>query len=485
MDFLDRFNEVDRERLLAAATTVRLARGEFLIRRGDRGGDLFRVDQGEMEVIDTRSQPAVVLDVMGAGTVVGEMAFLDENLRSADVRAADIAVCQRWDRSRLLRVLEEEPGLGVSFYRVLAQITVERARSLTQHAVVGAVPGLQPGHAGGDDAEGHAIADALRARFLEIEPLLRRDIALARRELLASLHTFAASLSDALGRMSEEDAVATGMRIARDLHPYVMRSRLGEMALSRAGGHCGDAATLAHLLDGQPGGDGPLGEIIDEWLLSLPTARAFRERRAHASQLVMEALPAEPPLRAMVVNAVEGKLVADLTNLLGGVRGELLVIGGTRENLAAVDAAVPRRHRDLKLRLVQDDLAAICAGRGRIRYQPQHILVLDALLEYLPERVAATLLRWAAGQLAPSGHLIVTALTSAPDDPVFRHLLGWPLVRRGKSALLRLLSSAGFDEARVWDAGAAGLVGTACLSSPPPAPPPASAPALDERGRTA
>lgn len=460
MDFLDRFGDRDRERLLAVATTVRLARGEFLIRRGEKGGDVYRVAEGELEVIDTRSQPAVVLDVMGRGAVVGEMAFLDETRRSADVRAADGATCQRWERAVLVRLLEQDPHLAASFYRVIAEMVVDRARNIVTNAVSGGITGTGHGRTpviDGPATEGKALADTLRARLLEVEPQIRRDRAQARRELLTAFHNLTTGMEETFGRMSDQDARAAGTTLARELHPYVMRSHLGELSLDRPSGHCGDAHCLAHLMVGHAAGDGPLGEILDEWLLTLPTARSFRERRAQAAQLVVEALPAEPPLRLMLVNAGSGALVAEIVGYLAGMAGEFVVVDGTRENLAFVDAGLPARPRGLKLRLVQDDLAGLCLGHSRMKFPPQDILVLDGLLEYLPERVAASALAWARHALRPGGHLVLTALAPATDDPVFRWLLSWPLVRRGKAAMSGLMATAGFENVRIYEAGSAGL----------------------------
>lgn len=461
MDFLDRFGERDRERLLAVASPVRLARGELLIRRGEKGGDVYRVEEGELEVIDTRSQPAVVLDVMGRGAVVGEMAFLDETRRSADVRAADGATCQRWERPTLMRLLEQDALLAASFYRVIAEMVVERARNIVTNAVSGGIQGSGHGRgapADGPAAEGRLLAEGLRSTLLAIEPQIRRDRTQARRDLLTAFHNLATAMGEAFGRMSDADARAAGEALARELHPYVMRSHLGELALDRPSGHVGDAHAMAHLLSGHATGDGPLGEVLDEWLLSMPTCRSFRERRAQAAQLVVEALPQEPPLRLMLVNAGSGALLAEVVGYLAGMAGEIFIVDGSRENLAFVDAGLPARPRGLKLRLVQDDLVLLCMGKSRIKLPPQDILVLDGLLEYLPERVAASALAWARSALKPGGALVLTALAPAQDDAVFRWLLSWPLVRRGRAAVAGLLAAAGFENVRIYEAGSAGIV---------------------------
>lgn len=463
MDFLDRFAQRHRDRLVGLATFVRLSRGELLLRRGERGGDVFRVAEGELEVIDTRTQPGIVLDVIGRGGVVGEMSFLEDSVRSADVRSPDGAICQRWERAALIRLLEQEPTLAADFYRVLAGMLVERARSVLSSAVAGAIGGRGIPRGPTNElaaADGNALADALRARLMELEPVIRRDRVSAERELGAALRNFGAALDEALARMSDDDGRIAGDVVNAGLHPYVMRSHLGELALDRGeSGTVGVPSAMAHILGNRAAGDGPLGEILDAWLLGLPTARGFRERGALSLQTVLEALPPEPPLRILVVNA-SGGIVPNLLSQLGGrMPSELTCVDGNRAALAAVEVAGASRTRDLRVRLVQDDLVGLCLGRSTIRHAPQHIVVLDGLIEYLPERLAAAAFRWARAHLAPGGTLVVNGLLPSTDDPVFRHVLSWPLVRLRPNTLVRLLEGAGFADTKVYEVATAGLVG--------------------------
>lgn len=468
MDFLNRFAERDRDRLLAAATTLRLARGDFLIRRGERGGDLFRVAEGELEVIDTRSQPAVVLDVITRGGLVGEMAFIDESARSADVRAADAAVCQRWDRATLIRLLDADATFGSAFYQVLAHLVTERARAVRTIAMSGGLTtSSASGRRGADAALASAqlLASALRDRLMEIEPVIRRDRPLARREVLTALRSFMDNAAITLARMSDEDRAGAGEVIARELHPYVIRSHLGELSLDRPSGHTADTLALAHLHSGRVEGDGPLGEFIDEWLIGLPTARAIRERSALAAQLALERLPPDGAVRIMIINVGCGALFAELLPHLDRVRGELVCLDGSRECLADVDRRIAGRARDLRVRLVQEDLGVVCLGKARVRHADQQIIVIDGVMEYLPERVVAALVNQAQQWLAPGGQLLATALDDTPDEVVFHHLIRWPMIRHPAQALVGLVEGVGLRDVHTYEAARGGYV---LVASAPP-----------------
>ncbi len=469
MDFLDRFSAPDRARVVAAASTLTLARGELLLRRGEPGGDIYRVEDGELEVIDTRAQPAVILHVFGPGSVVGEMAFLDESPRSADVRAGAGAVCQRWERGALLRALDENPGLAASFYRVVAEMLSDRVkRTVTERIQDQAARPTQRGSAG----VGAQLGQRLREALAQVEPALRRDRVTARSELLGKLGAFVGELDAVFSRLGDGDALAAGTALARELHPYLMRSTIGELVSAReaSGGRAfariGARAVTDHILGGRPEGDGPLGEILDEWLLSLPTARALRERASVVPGLVADRLGAVPLERALVLGARSPALVADLCGRLGP-GGELALVDDDRDALTALDVALRQRDGGApELRHAVTDLASLALGRSTLRFPGRQVVVVDGLVDYLPERAAALTLRWAAEQLAPGGVLVVTACLPNPDDAVFRHLLGWPLVRRGRGALQGLLAGVGLSSTRVYEAGTAGVVAMAGGAAP-------------------
>jgi CRP-like cAMP-binding protein len=460
VDFLERFSDRDRARLVEAAVTQRLQRGEHLLRRGERGGDIYRVVEGELEVIDDRQQPAVVLDVVGKGAVLGEMAFVDEAPRTADVRAAEHCVCQRWDRHRLLHLFEQDPGLGAAFYRAIAESAVARHRHVTTNAMAGTISAAKKGRAGTDAANelGRHLAAGVRRQLVTLEPSIRRDPAGARRDLTRALHNLHHEVAAQLAPLPVDEAAAAGQAFAQDLHPYVMRSQLGELANDKLDGHCGSTDVITHIVRNQPAGDGPLGEMLDAWLLSLPSAHGLRERAGRAAELLVGSLPAEPPLRVLAVNHSAAILLAPHVAALGRVPGELTVVDASRDALARVEAALTDRPRSLQLRLAHVDLFGMSLGRPRITFQPQHAVVIDGMLEYLPERVTIAILRWARQQLRPGGALVATAILPSDDDPLFRHLLDWPMIRRARGVLVNLAESAGFGDVRAYDAGSAGVV---------------------------
>ena len=77
----------DLARICSQAKDVRLAPGEVLFREGDPGEAAFVVTSGQVEVVKSTERREVLLAVRGVDEVIGEMALLEEQPRSATVRA--------------------------------------------------------------------------------------------------------------------------------------------------------------------------------------------------------------------------------------------------------------------------------------------------------------------------------------------------------------------------------------------------------------
>ena len=78
----------DLEDLANAITVQQLEQGEMLFEEGDQGVTAYVIESGEIEILKISENRQVLLNVLGPGDVFGEMAFLLEQPRAADVYAA-------------------------------------------------------------------------------------------------------------------------------------------------------------------------------------------------------------------------------------------------------------------------------------------------------------------------------------------------------------------------------------------------------------
>lgn len=453
MPFLDRLSPSARERLLAAGNVVRLLDGDLLVHRGAQGGDLYLVEEGAFDVVDRSAQPEVVLGQLGEGQVIGELSFMDRAPRSADVRASGEAAARVWERESLLAVFASEPDIGAAFFEAVALSTVARLRLLNENVRSGALStaGEQGRVGSGDLEQARRIAEVVQGAWLEADATLRRDgdDDAATSDVHQGFDLLMERATNWLrGFPDATDAAEAGELLSRDLRPYLIRSTTAELCLDPPSHRSGDPRLVAHMLVGRSRGDGRLGEIIDGRLLALPTCAGVRRRTELAARSVASALPDDRRASLMFVNATCGALLARLVPELARIGADIRAVDGSREALSFLDAGLPTRPPSIALKLVQEDLGALVLGLSDARFELADFVVVDALLDYLPDRLAAALIGWVRDHLAPGGLAVLTGLAPSTDALVLDHVLGWPLVRRSAPALRGLVEACGL-QARV------------------------------------
>ncbi len=106
--------------------------GATLFEEGDRGTDCVLVARGEVEVVKAVEQSSRVVAVLGPGTMVGQLALVDNDVRSASVRAAGKVVGLRLDRSEFSELLSDGDPLGLRLLTLAAVATVRQLRLATR-----------------------------------------------------------------------------------------------------------------------------------------------------------------------------------------------------------------------------------------------------------------------------------------------------------------------------------------------------------------
>jgi CRP/FNR family cyclic AMP-dependent transcriptional regulator len=115
-------SQTGRARLAGAGAPIGLEPGELLCQKGDPGDAIYVVLEGEIEIRTTSPGGREVrFASFGPGSVVGEMAALDGEARSADMVAARRAQLWRIPRAPLIGVLENEPAAAVALVAELAR----------------------------------------------------------------------------------------------------------------------------------------------------------------------------------------------------------------------------------------------------------------------------------------------------------------------------------------------------------------------------
>ncbi|MEN9934231.1 MAG: hypothetical protein RLZZ387_810 [Chloroflexota bacterium] len=109
--------------------TVRFAAGQVIFRLGDPGDAMYVVKSGKVDIVCGES----LIDTVGPGGIVGEMALIGGELRSATAVARTDCALTPIDERRFEVLVQQTPSFAVMVMRVLVQRL--RRRSLPPRAV--------------------------------------------------------------------------------------------------------------------------------------------------------------------------------------------------------------------------------------------------------------------------------------------------------------------------------------------------------------
>ncbi len=466
-DFLSRLSQDDRDRLERIGRSMELEPRHHLLVRGEKGGDVFRVERGQLEIVDRRSRPEVILDVLGPGELVGEMGFIDGTPRSADAFAGPGTVVTQWPVGELQELLASDSAFAARFWRALAEEVADRVREVTSNAVTGSLRGAGPAMGTATDGSATMLARSLLASSLG--GLAKVDQALRRNPLDNKAADRVADLLDLLvlelERLQRDGAdpitLARAVRkLALQVHPYLLRSVTAELSLARPEGFAGGPTVLGHVLRGEARGDGPLGLAVDRWLLGLPRAKGMRARHLAAGKVLDDYLETHlGPLRLVLVNCAQGPLLDRVYKRVSQREGELWIVEPTREALTQLDTTLSRSR--IRVRMVHQRMGAPRQGGSLRALSNVDLIVADSLMDYLPARMATALAQEAGRLLGPRGRAVITASAPSHDGVLWNHLLEWPAIVRKSPALEAILHAAGYADVSVSTVQGSGLLAVA------------------------
>lgn len=98
------------------------SKGQVIIRQGEAGDSIYAVQEGELEVLRERKGGGEILvAVLRAGDIFGEMAILQKDVRSATVRTLTEARLLTLDKKTFMRRVHEDPSLAFNMVRMMAK----------------------------------------------------------------------------------------------------------------------------------------------------------------------------------------------------------------------------------------------------------------------------------------------------------------------------------------------------------------------------
>lgn len=110
----------DLRKLAGMCLLKSYAPGDFILEEGSTGLGLFLVTAGQVEVFKTLYDEQIRLAVLGQGDVLGEMALLDDQPRSATAVALEGTECLLLSRDQFRTLLKRRPRIAWRIVPALA-----------------------------------------------------------------------------------------------------------------------------------------------------------------------------------------------------------------------------------------------------------------------------------------------------------------------------------------------------------------------------
>jgi CRP/FNR family transcriptional regulator, cyclic AMP receptor protein len=95
---------------------LQLAPGDFLFREGEKGDKMYVLLEGEVDIF----LGDFVLETAGPGSLIGEMALIDDSLRTANAVAKTPAKLAQIDRRRFHFLVQQTPHFATHVMKILA-----------------------------------------------------------------------------------------------------------------------------------------------------------------------------------------------------------------------------------------------------------------------------------------------------------------------------------------------------------------------------
>ncbi len=134
----------EMEEVLMEAHSREFPAGAIILREGEAGDSMFIMCEGEVEITkrltleleeDTPKERVMIRLKADDGVSFGEMALLEDEARSATVTALTDCRLLELKREGFLRLVEEQPVMGVKILVRLAQLLSRHLRKTNQDVV--------------------------------------------------------------------------------------------------------------------------------------------------------------------------------------------------------------------------------------------------------------------------------------------------------------------------------------------------------------
>lgn len=439
----------DVTRLLDLASEREVHREDLLIEEGGEPTALFVVLEGLLEVrLDHAG--GQVLGTVGPGELLGEVSWLEGRPASATVRVLEDSVVLVLPRDELAALLDGDPALGARFHRALARRLAGLLRRRSAELVSRAADTRVEESRDAWSRMAPAL-DQFKQHLQEGELATRKAGGPPSDELVAASHAgldglcrlLTAELGDDAG-LDEGVREELGALVRREMHPYMLLSRIVERIYTKPRGYAGDFLTIEWMYENQPAEDSVAGQLIDRAFLERPAAKAVRNRRDLLAGEIERAVERGGAVTSLACGPAR-ELFDIFERLDDPTRLSATCLDIDLQALALSSDRCQKAGLKRQMRFEQANLVYLATGRTSLELAPQQLMYSIGLIDYFQDRFVIALLDWIHSRLAPGGQVVLGNFHPAnPDKALMDHVLDWKLIHRDEEDMHRLFEASAF-----------------------------------------
>lgn len=464
------------DKVLPLAIIRSFTAGEPILSPGAPTDVFYYLQDGTVEVSYTDpSDTRITVALIGAGEFFGEIGFFDGESRVRDIRAVSPSRIGIFDTEVMDALRRGHSELFMDFIVFLTRKICGKFRRIAgeREPIAGYAQSLSTRHSSRytesktlpaplvRSNRWHEISsrmEGFKSELFNLSHQLQKAEAEGRLapDSEARCHGLLNELNTSLGEFEETmkdsgyEEVMWGY-VFKEIFPYFMRSRFAERAYFKPKGYAGDFLMMEHIYANIPGGEGKLGEIIDDFCLRRPGSLAIRGRRLLLKNKLMH-----------LSGALAGRgAVTRIMNLACGPNRELfdflaeceyselieaLCVDIDSEALRYTNQHVNIFSHRASIRLMSENVIKWALGRVNHHIEPLDIIYSAGLCDYLDPRLFRALITQCHRHLKPGGTLLLGNFTFYPDSLFLDKLLKWELMYRTAEDLRELFAATPFGQ---------------------------------------
>jgi CRP-like cAMP-binding protein len=106
--------------------------GEVIVAQGEKGSTAYLIEDGEVEVLIKGKDQLIPISTIGRGQLIGEIAMVTNEPRTASVISKTVTSCIAFDRSEFMRLLYSQPHRSLDIFKIFSKRLSESNRRLAE-----------------------------------------------------------------------------------------------------------------------------------------------------------------------------------------------------------------------------------------------------------------------------------------------------------------------------------------------------------------